>query len=155
MTTEVMFEVGDEVRFDDSPNTEIIVNINEEGEINGKYHTGIVSGSYVDPKDYTLVKKAKGVIKTKFKKGDEVRCIDSSVKISSDSYGGSGWKRGLVFKIKTISCQDDEYPIYWEGKNYDGVYEPFLELANKEVVKTDFKVGDEVLLKSYEGHSDY
>ncbi len=48
------FEVGDEVRYNPFDSREIITDINEEGEIRGGN-----SGVYVNPRDYTLIRRAK------------------------------------------------------------------------------------------------
>ena len=67
----------------------------------------------------------------KFKIGDKVRCVTPK---NSENLpecmvdGGCGFEEGLVFVIKEISDVEN-YPIYWPGKDRNGVYEPWLETA--------------------------
>jgi len=65
----------------------------------------------------------------KFKVGQEVECIESNVVINSRYYGGAGWKKGLRFKIISISSSGNGCPIYWPGLHNLGIYEPFLKLV--------------------------
>ena len=157
MTTGIMFEVGDEVRFENSPNTEIIVNINEEGEINGKYHTGTVSGSCVDPKRYTLVKKAKEVVKTGLKKGDRVKLVASRYGDSpcNPIWGGSqGCIKGVI--TRHSSGVDLSTGVTWDNGLRNTYDDMDLALLKKEVVKTvvEFKVGETIRMLETCGHCE-
>ena len=64
----------------------------------------------------------------KFKIGDKVECIKSDRKVNDGfgKYGGSGWKEGLRFKVIEITDRKN-IPIYWEGVDECGVYEPYLK----------------------------
>ena len=70
---------------------------------------------------------------SKFKIGDEVRCIGKPVIGLNYISAGGGWKKGLVFKITHIfnPFSDTNIFIYWSGNNGAGVYESYLELVKK------------------------
>jgi len=74
----------------------------------------------------------------KFKKGDIVRCIGED--LLKGKTPGSGWIKSLVFQVKSVST--GSRVICWGGKNGNGVYDDFLELAkSKKVVKKETYIG--------------
>jgi len=68
----------------------------------------------------------------KFKIGQKVRCIKNR---DYNIESGCGWKEGYVFTIEKISTTLEGKHIYWYAWNNNGVYENFLELADKPKIK--------------------
>jgi hypothetical protein len=77
----------------------------------------------------------------KFKMGDIVRCIGTSIGDESDEdsryggYGGAGWKYHRIFKIHEIVENRYGRNVYWDAMGDYGVYESHLELFEKEKKK--------------------
>ena len=63
------------------------------------------------------------LVKTKFKIGDSVECIDYGTK-------GAGWLLGWKFKVTNITTGLNKGNVYWAGWNQSGVYEDSLRLAS-------------------------
>ena len=65
------------------------------------------------------------MIKTKFKIGDKVVCVESGDK-------GAGWKLGFTFNISHAAFRPTG-SIYWPmGQGVAGVYENSLALVNQD-----------------------
>ena len=75
---------------------------------------------------------SKDTRKRQFKIGDIVRCTGKGK--TSEGYESSGWKKDLVFKIKSISGNGNQ-SIYWPAFNDHGVYEENLQLASPGSVR--------------------
>lgn len=79
----------------------------------------------------------------KFKQGDMLRCIEPR-KVRSGTNGdntfpkGTGWELDFEFEVTRTTNDDslDSYPIYWGGKEDQGVYECSVELANTYPAET-------------------
>ncbi len=68
---------------------------------------------------------------SKFKIGDEVECTDGGEM-------GAGWELGFTFKVKTITNQRGDNPIYWEGDGMcgrGGIYQDSLKLKTTTMKK--------------------
>ena len=77
---------------------------------------------------------------TKFKVGDRVKCVESH----NDNVKGYGWKKDLVFNITKITDTSSNKPIYFGGKNSNGVFEHGLIAKNYKPKKpTHIVVWDE------------
>jgi len=73
----------------------------------------------------------------KFKVGDKVKCIGSSIGIADDKnmqYGGFGWLKDRIFTIYSINYNLlREQHCYWDINEENGVWENYLELVKKEI----------------------
>lgn len=75
-------------------------------------------------------------MKTKFKVGDKLRCIDSSSKYNiGDNKGrGAGWRLGLEILVGSITeARGKGANIYWPASGESlGIYEDALELVHED-----------------------
>jgi hypothetical protein len=67
---------------------------------------------------------------SKFQVGEWVECIGDVLR---GEYG-SGWRKGLKFKITRISVFHGDDNVYWKGFG-DGVFERALQRCNKPQIR--------------------
>ena len=70
--------------------------------------------------------------KSKFKKGDKVRCIAGPTRLGrgGNNGRGHGWRLGSEFKIKRVAFPSDKVPVYFPTPEGDGTFEDNLELSH-------------------------